>query len=490
MLKHLILKEIRDIITNSRSLFVLVICFVLIPLGLYVSTKEYEQNKTAYNDAKQMYEKQSEGKLGMGFIAEGYIPPSPLSIFSYGLSDYLPDKITTNSKGTWHYENDYGINNPIALLFGKIDFYFIVTIILSLLAFMFTFNSITGEKENGTLRLIAANAVPRYKIILAKIIGSYSVFLISFIVGIISGLVVITLANSMPVLSGDYLIPILLIILISFLFLFILFNIGILLSIKTKNSGASITASLLIWVLIAVIIPKISPMIAQVVYPIETEEVVNKQKAMKREEVMKEFDHARGELMKNIMRDHGLNAETLNFFMMGDDPDVKASLAEYDSKIGEVKKKYDDMEDVAIDVIEKNYHNQQLVQQGVSKTISRLSPVSCYTYLISDITHTGLNEISNIEQNARQFSDNTESEFYSNFRKYYKEYRVGYNFSSGMYNANINWQSIKVPTIDSYRYQKLMTIVGSNWIDLLLICFYSVLFFALSVFQFIKYDVR
>lgn len=490
MLKHLIIKEIRDIITNSRSLFVLLICFVLIPLGLYVSTKEYEQNETAYNNARQMYEKQSEGKLGMGFIAEGYIPPSPLSIFSYGLSDYLPDKITTNSKGVWHYENDYGINNPIALLFGKIDFYFIVTIILSLLAFIFTFNSITGEKENGTLRLMAANAVPRWKIIMAKIIGNYSVFLISFIVGIICGLLVLTLATSMPILSGKYLIPLLLILLISFLFIFILFNIGILLSIKTKNSGASITASLLFWVLIAVIIPKISPMIAQLIYPIETEEVVNKQKALKRDEIRKEFDDARGELMKGIMRDRGLNAETLDFFNRMVDPEVKASMADYDEKIGEVKKKYDDMEDVAIDVIEKNYHNQQLVQQGISKTISRLSPVSCYTYLISDITHTGLKEISTIEHNARQFSNTTESEFYSNFRKHFKEYRVGHSYSSGMFNAQIDWESIKVPTMHTYNYPKLMTVVGNNWIDLLLICFYSVLFFALSVFQFIKYDVR
>ena len=489
MLKHLIIKEIQEIITNTRSLFVLLICVLLIPLGLYVSTKEYEQNKAAYKDAKQMYEERNKDNKGMEFIAEGYIPPSPLSIFSNGLSGYLPNKITTDSRGVWHAENEYGINNPVALLFGKIDFYFIITIILSLLAFMVTFNSISGEKENGTLRLIVANAVPRWKIIFAKIAGSYTVFLVSFLVGIISGLVLLTLTTSIPILSGSYLIPFLVIMMISLLFLFILFNIGILLSIKTRNSGASITASLLIWVLIAIIIPKVSPMIAQIIYPIKTEEVVNKQKAMKRDEIRAECDKTSGELMKSIMSDRGMNAETLDFFSMGNDPKVKASLAEYDGKIADVKRKYDEMENNAISLIEKDYHNQQLVQQNISKNISRISPIGCYTYLISDLTNTGLSELSNIEYNARKFSGFTESDFYSKLRKYYKEYHIGFSVSKGIF-GQVDWSSIQVPTLSTYTYPLMSSSLGVNWIDLLFLCFYALFFFTVSVFQFIKYDVR
>jgi ABC-type transport system involved in multi-copper enzyme maturation permease subunit len=411
MLRHLIIKEIQEIITNSRSLFVLLICVVLIPLGLYVSTKEYEQSKIAYKDAERMYVERNKDHQGMTFVAEGYIPPSPLSLFSSGLSGYLPNKISTDSQGVWQAVNDYGINNPIALLFGKIDFYFIITIILSLLAFIFTFNSITGEKESGTLRLIAANSVPRWKIIFAKIIGSYAVFLVSFFAGIISGLVLLTLTSTVPVLSGSYLVPFLIILIISLLFLFILFNLGILLSIKTRNSGASITASLLLWVLIAVIVPKISPMIAQIVYPIESEEVVNKKKTMKREEIQAEYDKERGDLMSSIMKGNGLNAETFNSFANWDDPAFKTSRDNYDQKITAIKNKYSDRSNDEIEKIERNYNTKKQVQQNIAKNISRISPVSCYTYLINDITHTGLGELKNIESNANQFKLYTESEF-------------------------------------------------------------------------------
>jgi ABC-type transport system involved in multi-copper enzyme maturation permease subunit len=489
MLKHLILKEIREIITNARSLFVLLICVVLIPLGLYVSTKEYEQNKAAFKDAKQMYEERNKDNKSMGFEAEGYVPPSPLSIFSSGLSGYLPDKIITNSRGIWWVENEYGINNPVALLFGKIDFYFIITIILSLLAFMVTFNTITGEKESGTLRLMAANAVRRWKIVFSKIAGSYTVFLVSFLVGVISGLVLLTLTTSVPILSRNYLIPFIVIMIISLLFLFILFNMGILLSIITRNSGASVTASLLLWILIAIIIPKVSPMIAQIIYPIETEEVVNKQKAMKREEIHSEFDKARGELMASLMKENGLNAKTFSMFSNWDNPSFLASRNNYDLKINDIKKKYDDRANEEIEKIERDYNNKKQVQQNIAKNISRISPVSCYTYLINDITHTGLGEIKNIESNANQFKLFTESEYYGPMRKDYKEYRIGGSLSYG-YFGDVNKLNLKVPSIQNYKYPTLTESLVSNWIDLLLICFYTLIFFTVSVFQFIKYDVR
>ena len=105
------------------------------------------------------------------------------------------------------------------------------------------------------------------------------------------------------------------------------------------------------------------------------------------------------------------------------------------------------------------------------------------------MTNTGLRELSNIESNAKQFSGFAESEYYSKMRKYYKEYRIGYSFYSGMY-GQIEWKDFQVPTLDNYSYPKLITSLGANWVDLLLICFYALLFFTLSVFQFIKYDVR
>ena len=46
--------------------------------------------------------------------------------------------------------------NPAHRLFGTLDLAFIVEIVLSISAFMLTFDAVCGEKEAGTLRLQAA----------------------------------------------------------------------------------------------------------------------------------------------------------------------------------------------------------------------------------------------------------------------------------------------------------------------------------------------
>ena len=130
-----------------------------------------------------------------------------------------------------------------------------------------------------------------------------------------------------------------------------------------------------------------------------------------------------------------------------------------------------------------------LFQQGICKNISRISPISCFTYLINDITNTGLKEIQNLESNARQFTLDAQSEYYSYLNKHFKQYHIGYNYFSGIF-GNVDNEHIKVPTLNTYYYPSITSSLTSNWIDLLLICFFALLFFALSVFQFIRYDVR
>jgi hypothetical protein len=51
------------------------------------------------------------------------------------------------------------------------DLMFIVKIVLSLFAILFTYDTIVGEKEKGTLKLALSNDVPRDRLILGKAIG-------------------------------------------------------------------------------------------------------------------------------------------------------------------------------------------------------------------------------------------------------------------------------------------------------------------------------
>ena len=52
-------------------------------------------------------------------------------------------------------------DDSLFALFRFIDFTFIVQVVLSLFAILFTYDTINGERESGTLKLAFSNAVPR-----------------------------------------------------------------------------------------------------------------------------------------------------------------------------------------------------------------------------------------------------------------------------------------------------------------------------------------
>ena len=59
MLKTLIKKEITETILDLRFVIATLLCVVLIPLGMYVSLKDYEQRLREYQTSIQQYEQRS-----------------------------------------------------------------------------------------------------------------------------------------------------------------------------------------------------------------------------------------------------------------------------------------------------------------------------------------------------------------------------------------------------------------------------------------------
>ncbi len=79
-------------------------------------------------------------------------------------------------------------SNPVFSVFGALDLTFIVKIVLSLFAILFTYDAIVGEKERGTLKLTLSNRVPRDRLILGKVIGGFVSLLIPLIIPLILSL--------------------------------------------------------------------------------------------------------------------------------------------------------------------------------------------------------------------------------------------------------------------------------------------------------------
>lgn len=79
MLRTLIKKEILEAFLSLRFLIATLLCLVLIPLGTYVNSKDYEQRLADYQEAVRLYQQRVQGNLGWDFQAEGYGASTELS---------------------------------------------------------------------------------------------------------------------------------------------------------------------------------------------------------------------------------------------------------------------------------------------------------------------------------------------------------------------------------------------------------------------------
>jgi ABC-type transport system involved in multi-copper enzyme maturation permease subunit len=486
MILTIIKKEIREAVLSFRFLIATLLCLFLIPVGMYVNLKDYEKRLADYQESVRLYEGRSKGNIGSDFSAEGYRPPSLLSVFSVGLEYFLPNKMVTARDGNIHTSNEQGVDNPQSLLFGKVDLLFNISYVISLLALIFTFSTITGEKEDGTFRLVMSNPVPRSQILLAKIIGNYIVLLVPLFLSIVVSLVILNASGAIPVFSAEVLPAFFTILLMTLLYVLAMFNLGILVSTLTHRSITSIVALLFIWAILVLSLPKISPMIAEIIYPVKSQQVFNMQKAMAREDIGNELFDKAGQLYNDLAPQYGVSPGT--HYTLGRTESEKQLLVVYDSLKGILDREYEQKMNSEMKKLDEEFENQRKTQASIAMNLSRLSPASCYAYIVSEVCATGTIEAYKFTENAARYQAEVKENIYDKY--IVKIYGDKYGSASSTNRVKgFDASKVQVPHLN-YQHATLDEALGAEWVDILLILLFNVFFFAASYVSFLRYDVR
>jgi len=178
----LILKEIRNHLLSFRFLAVFILLLVIVPATVMILTNDTVRKQDEFSRRRadiENYLGQYAHFNRLGGIIAPSPQPLPLQALVLGLSA-VPQLDT--------FDND-----PLPVLFPLIDLTFILGILMSLAALIFSYDAISGEKEDGTLKLMLANGVPRARVILAKIIGGAVTLWVPFLIALAAGLVVLLL---------------------------------------------------------------------------------------------------------------------------------------------------------------------------------------------------------------------------------------------------------------------------------------------------------
>ncbi len=484
MLKTLIKKEITATIFDLCFVIAMLLCVVLIPLGMYVSSKDYEHRLSAYQIKHQEYRQRHGKGVEPHTEAQAFRPPSILSIFATGVDPFMPDKITTVRSGLFRTTKESIIDNPNSLLFGKVDFIFSVVFIVSLAALIFTFNSFSGERERGTLRLIIANSVPRSRILLAKLLGNYIALSIPFIISVLVALLILDASPDVSIISSNVWPSFLVIMGVTFLFMLCMVSLGLCISAFTRNSMDSIVLAFFVWAILAITVPKVSPMVADVLYPVEGANVFDTNKRLIADDIDYELIEEREEFRKKCFDEIGAPESDMYTSQPRTELGMKAD-AKFEQEFAPIAERYQKRLAAALRRLEQDYKRRTNVRSSIAMNLSRVSPVSSYTYILSELSGTGVTEPDNFTQNAQRYQDQVKQAVYDKIIVR-RERGGGEKYE---YPNEFDPRDATVPEM-MYTYPTLTQALQASQLDIILLALFNVLFYALAFMMLNKYDVR
>jgi ABC-type transport system involved in multi-copper enzyme maturation permease subunit len=333
-----------------------------------------------------------------------------------------------------------------------------------------------------------SNSVSRWVILAAKITGNFIVFLAPFLLSLFVGFLVLGFQRSIAPFSGDSLAVIAIIVGTSVLFIAALFTLGVLVSSVTARSLTSMVTLLLIWVAMVLAIPKLSPMLAEIVYPIKPPQVIRMEKELVRANLEKELDTRRRKLFDRILAAYGADFQGISWPPRGEA--AKRAYEQYDREVTPLQREYEEKIASEINRIEQNYGNAVRVQQGIAVNLSRLSPLSCFTYVVTELSGTGLLELENFRNRAERFQEQVSKAVYDNYVTKSYGTTSGNTASSTTIVKGFEPSRAPVPHMTDYRHVTAAEALKTVWVDILLLALYAVLFFAGAFVSFLRYDVR
>ena len=261
MVATLIRRELLDNLMTFRFAAAVFITLLLVVANTIVLLKDYEQRLTAYNTAvNESYQELREEKTysGYGGALIVHRPPNPLSIFNLGLDKQVGNKIEVYHAFVptiWDAEK-HGADNPFLNLFTSIDIVLVFQGVLSLLALIFAYDALAGERERGTLRLVLTHPIQRGYILFAKYISAMLCLLVPLLISLLLSIILLTTSTTISLKADDF-IRIGGIVLTSLFYVSLFYLIGLCISAMTRRTSTALMLCMFVWGVLVLVYPNL-----------------------------------------------------------------------------------------------------------------------------------------------------------------------------------------------------------------------------------------
>jgi ABC-type transport system involved in multi-copper enzyme maturation permease subunit len=474
MIKTIILHEIRQHIFSLRLQFLFVIIFLLFVLGsiAYIfqfrsSTSDYEiyagkAREELLNGTPEtgLFRPRERNVTTIAVEIQNYIlPPLKNGFIDDSKSQYIPNTIQFNAFNVFGYSVSRRTGNPYLDLSQELNWYFIVSLILSFAILLLSFDSVSGEKQSQTLSLILSNNVPRSFLLLGKYL---SIIISSFLMvlpGIIVALIILLLSATIR-FDSTLLLEVCIFVIVQIIFIACFAALGLFCSVISRSANVSLLLCLSLWLLFLIFSPNLAVFSAENLFRIKNSETISSEIKTGQDAINKAAPEG-------------------SWSMNGGDPFFpKHELrAKNQTNLMNAEKQIND-----------EWYNMQFEQYNHATMFTCISPISLFGIVSEAITANGY---PRFQKNWNDFHT-----FQSGLLTWFKAIDAKDPKSPHWYNpledVSTSRQKVKFEEIPLYS-EKTLEISQRLTIALpgiLLLVFYSFLLFGTTVVMFNRYDVR
>ena len=417
MLKTIIAKEFLNNILNLRFMIGLVLCIIVTVACIMILAHDYRREMKDYNARMNIQDE----------ILDNYAKADRHRLLGMLRPQKPPERFRPLIIGIPGNEDlgffDY---NPLPILFPPLDFLFIVTIIMSLLAMLFSYDAIAGERQSGTLRLVISNSISRTKVLFGKFIGGTASLIIPFILSLLVGVLYVSINPAIQWDSSAWA-ELALLTAASITFITLFYLLGLMVSTFSKSSAISILNCLFLWVLLILVIPNVCPYISAQLCRIPS---IKETDRRDREIEMHSIEVAR-EYMKESVKEFKLKYGALfsefesmkcggigSWFVFGRDfdpkyrkaaqqraeadPEFKAMMDAFREEVEKARQELIRIREES-EMLWEDLETKAALQTKLAKNLACISPFANFVYVARDLTGTGLRSLDYFEQTKDEY---------------------------------------------------------------------------------------
>ncbi len=461
MTKVIFLKEVHSHLSSNKSIIAYTIILILFIVNSLIFNSYYKasliQHQKTVNDNLDFIKRNSGNLWQLTFTNQKLVfPPSVSGFISEAWEKNLPNGLTSSY---------FSISNPES--YKKEDLFFseseamdwnnILILFVSFICIFFSYNAFSGEKIEGTLKLMMSNSISRSHIILGKYLGICFVIVVPLLAGIIISIIIFLISPAIQ-LSWTHVLDIIYYLFAASLFISLNVLIGMLVSTFTPKPIISLSYVILVWLVLSIVIPGIGWVIAKQTVPVESLNSIN------------------SKLMTEIMAFGGSNWSD-NWTT----PTTEVLInKEHFNKQTEITNK-----------IWADYRNSLFTQVKTGIVFSKISPFQVFRFIGEKIADNGFYRYSNFYEQVKNYK--------MSFMQFVidedKADADSYHLIWAMPHYTVRFMSTKpviytdVP-IFIYRDPSFIQKFEATIWDMFILVMWNLILFAGIFFAFIKYDVR